>query len=48
MLIKIQMRKIKIFIDTIIDVVFALLINVKMPTIIGFFNICEQGKFMLS
>ena len=27
------------------DVVYILLINVKMPTIVGIFNIYEQNKF---
>ena len=27
------------------DVVFILLVNVKMPTIVGIFNIYEQVKF---
>ena len=41
--IKIQMLKIKIFID-IIDAVFILLILLKCQQLLAFFNICEQGE----
>ena len=47
LLIKSKMLKIKIFLALkLSDAVFIMLINVKMPTIVGIFNIYEQDKFL--
>ena len=45
LLIKAKMLKIKDFLDfKLWDVVYIMLINVKMPTIVGSFNIYENDK----
>ena len=44
---KIKYRQIKKFLaKSLSDVVFIMLINVKMPTIVGILNIYKQDKFL--
>ena len=49
LLIKLKYRQMKKFIDVILSaVVFIMLINVKMPTIVGILTFMSKINFMLS
>ena len=48
LLIKLKLRQIKKFLDlSLLDVVFIMLINVKMPTIVGILTLMSRVNFVL-